>query len=348
MALFTQFSFLASGVRSLCWRGDELVDWVDGGRTFSLDGTAQAGNVHYAYRFDAAIASPNGRFAVIYERLGTKGLLLREGKILRELDRSFYYAEAYEYPITLFQEPGGQVLLAHCPREYNRIELEEAETGQALTASAERKPCDFFHSRLAASPNGKRLLSAGWVWQPWGAVTCFDIARGLADPHHFDRGENASTSRKQIFAEEDAACWLSDDIIAVSATDEPEGVDEDSDDKEAEPRFLPRGIGIYDLASGTCRRAFQLAEEAGTILAIGPGHVLSLYRHPKLIDLMTGEVLHVWTELHSGLQGSSIIWGLKGEAKPPPMAFDSVGKRFAIANDDTITVIVFDAALSAQ
>jgi hypothetical protein len=49
MALFTQFSFPAHGVRSHCWRGDELVDWVGGGRAFSLDGTTQAGNVHYAY-----------------------------------------------------------------------------------------------------------------------------------------------------------------------------------------------------------------------------------------------------------------------------------------------------------
>ena len=116
--------------------------------------------------------------------MGTKGLLLHNGKILRELNRSSYHANAYEYPVALFHEPGGRLLLAHCPEGYCRIELKEAETGRALTASADRKPSDVFHSRLAASPCGKRLLSAGWVWHPWGAVACFDIARALGRRLH--------------------------------------------------------------------------------------------------------------------------------------------------------------------
>jgi len=32
MALFKQSSFTAGSIRSLCWRGDELVDWVGGCR----------------------------------------------------------------------------------------------------------------------------------------------------------------------------------------------------------------------------------------------------------------------------------------------------------------------------
>ena len=165
MDLFTQSQFTARGIRSLSWRGDELVDWVGGGRAFALDGTERRATVSYAYHFDAVTVSSDGRFAVIYERQGTKGLLLDGGKILRELNRSFYQAEAYEYPVTLFHEPDGRLLLAHCPAAYNHIEIEEAESGKVLTACSERKPSDFFHSRLAASPNGKRLLSAGWVWR---------------------------------------------------------------------------------------------------------------------------------------------------------------------------------------
>ena len=30
-----------------------------------------------------------------------------------------------------------------------------------------------------------------------------------------------------------------------------------------------------------------------------------------------------------------------GDAKPPPMALDAAGRRFAIANGDTVTVIAF-------
>ena len=340
VTIFKEHTFPAAQVRSLCWRGDELVDWVGGGRSFDLEGAERPRHVNYAYRFDGAIASPDGRFAVIYEKLGTKGLLLDNGKIVRELDRSFYCANAYEFPVTLFNDASGRLLLAHCPRRYCGIELEEVETGRALTASEARKPTDFFHSRLSASPSGRRLLSAGWVWHPWNAVVCFDVEQGLIAPHQLDRGESLSP---QSGYEESSACWLDDDtlIIGSSADEENLGDEPGPDD---EPILRPKGLAIYDVAHRICKRAFQLREPAGTIFPIGRGHILSLYRHPKLIDLASGTVLHVWDGLDSGLQGGSIIWGLKENEKPPPTAFDAIGRRFAIANRDAITVIEFPIA----
>ena len=342
MAPFRQYSFSATGIRSLCWRGDELVDWVGGGRAFALDGQERGASTQYGDQFDAATATRDGRFAVIYERLGTKGLLLKDGQILREINRSYYHASVYEYPVALFHAPDGRLLLAHCPRSYCAVELEEAETGRPLTASAERKPCDFFHSRLAASPHGKRLLSAGWAWHPLGIVEFFDVARALADPRHLDRGARASPYSGYVcLAEEDSACWLDDDRIVVAASDEPEDPEEVREAAD-EARLRSCGIAVYDLASGRCQRTFQLPEPPGTILPIGQHHVLSLYRHPKLIDLSSAQVLHVWTELASGLQNSSIIWHLKDAAKPPPMGFDAVIGRLAIADRNRITVIEFD------
>jgi hypothetical protein len=140
-------------------------------------------------------------------------------------------------------------------------------------------------------------------------------------------------------AEESSACWLDDDRIAVAASAEPE---QDEIEGNVEPRLRPRGLTVYDLTNRTCLQAFQFDEPLGTILALGRRYVLSLYRHPKLVDLSTGIVVHVWTELQSGLQDGSIVWGLESEAKPPPMAFDSAGKRFAIVNRDAATVITFD------
>jgi hypothetical protein len=272
MAPFTQRSFKAAGVRSLCWRGDELVDWVGGGRAFALSGIERESSVHYAYRFDAATASPDGRFVAIYERLGTKGLLLHDGKLLRELDRSHYFADAYEYPVALFHEPGGRLLLAHCPRRYNCIELDEVVTGDSLTASAERSPSDFFHSRLAASPSGKRLLSAGWVWHPLGVVEHFDIARALEDPHHLDCGDPLPHSAGGCLAEVSSACWLGDDHVAVASSGESD--DRPNSHEDGQPGLRPRGLAVYDLANHTCIRAFRLDEPPGTILTIGTRHVL--------------------------------------------------------------------------
>jgi hypothetical protein len=146
-----QCSFPATGIGSLCWRGDDLIDWVGGGRALALDGTEQPASVGYAYRFDAATASRDGRFAVIYERLGTKGLVLKDGKILREIDRSFYHANAYEYPVALFHEPEGRLLLAHCPRGYNRIELEDG--GPPGSAPDKIRACYQSQDRQGARPH---------------------------------------------------------------------------------------------------------------------------------------------------------------------------------------------------
>ena len=82
-------------VKSLVWHGDALMDWAGGHARFELDGSFKGRSVSYSYRFDAACASPSGEFEVIYERLGTKGLVPHRGKILRAINRSFYHADDY-------------------------------------------------------------------------------------------------------------------------------------------------------------------------------------------------------------------------------------------------------------
>ncbi|CAL78921.1 hypothetical protein BRADO5233 [Bradyrhizobium sp. ORS 278] len=342
--LFTQTSFPAKNVASLCWRGDELIDWVSGGRAFALDGTERPSNVYYPYRFDAATSSPDGRFVVIYEKLGTKGLLFDNGRVLREINRSYYFAETYEFPLALFDDPDRRTLLAHCPKDYCRLDLEEAESGRLLTSVMERKPADFFHSRLAASPSGTRLLSAGWVWHPRDEVIWFDVAEALANPQHLDTPNVAHRPYNPYLAEESAACWLDDDRLIVAASAEPEMNEAAA---KAAPRLRPCGLAVYDVARQTCLRTVQLGEPAGTIFAVGDRHLLSLYRHPKLIDMSTGEIVHSWSALKTGLQISSII-NRDENAKPPPMAFDRNGLRFAVAEEESITVITFDrTALAA-
>src|SRR5580693_2480816 len=91
----------ATNVASLTWRGDTLVDWVSGGTVYSLDGRCKESRLSWGFPFNAARATSDGRFAVIYQRQGTKALLLHDGKILRELNRSYYHADAYEYPVCL-------------------------------------------------------------------------------------------------------------------------------------------------------------------------------------------------------------------------------------------------------
>jgi hypothetical protein len=239
--------------------------------------------VRYGYRFDAATASPDGRFAVIYERLGTKGLLLDDGQIVRELDRSFY---------------------------------------QTVRMAA---------SCLRIAP--KTITAFSWIWHPLDEVAWFDVAQALDDPRHLDRGGPLPHSFNPGLVQESSACWLDDDRIAVAASGDPEQEEVEDD---VGPRLYPRGLAVYDVVERTCLQAFQLDEPPGTILAIGGRHVLSLYRHPKLIDLAEGKIVHMWTELRSGLQEGSIMLNPDDLAKPPAMAFNAATKRFAIVNGDEI------------
>jgi hypothetical protein len=332
MTQFSEQRFEAKGICSLSWRDDELVDWVGGGRRFSLGGVEQRASVYYAYKFDAATSSPDGRFAVIYQRLGTKALLLEDGKLVRELNRSYYCADAYEYPVTLFNDAEGRLLLAHCPEKHCQIELEDARTDRALTPSHDRNPSDFFHSRLAANPSGTRLLSAGWVWHPWNAVVTFDVGTALKEPSVLDKG---TALEPHSGHEEGSACWLDDHTIVVAGTGDSEDGGKDDGDDPTE-NLTPRGLAVYDLTQSRCVRAFAMETTPGTMWAIDNNHVLSLFGHPKMIDLRDGHVVHEWHQLNSGSQLSSL-----SQSAPPPMAFDPSGKRFAIDNGDLVTVIRF-------
>ena len=121
-----EYRIAATDVKSLCWLDRRLVDWVGGGRVYSLDaGVQRTKHGDFAYRFDSALISPSCRFAVIYERLGTKGVLLEHGQIVREINRPYYYAHAYEYPVAFVRLGDGRELLAHCPDRYHRIDMED-------------------------------------------------------------------------------------------------------------------------------------------------------------------------------------------------------------------------------
>jgi len=72
--------------------------------------------------------------------------------LVREINRSYYHAEAYEYLVAFAKLKDGRDILIHCPVDYCRIDFEEVETGQLLTNHSGRKPSDFFHSRFEISP----------------------------------------------------------------------------------------------------------------------------------------------------------------------------------------------------
>src|SRR5262249_32850286 len=119
-------------VRSLIWAGDRLLDPVGGGASVGLDGSVTPRSVNWAYVFDRALASDDGQTTVLYTAPGTKGLVIGGRRRVREINRSFYHADVYEFPITVGRLHDGTEVLIHCPDGYNRLAIETLADGRRL------------------------------------------------------------------------------------------------------------------------------------------------------------------------------------------------------------------------
>ena len=75
---------------------------------------------------------------------------------------------------------------------------------------------DIFHGRLAASPNGRWLVSNGWVWQPWNVACVHDVERCLAEPPYLSTA-GLMLDLGPLEGEADAAV-LSGNRLIVSAS----------------------------------------------------------------------------------------------------------------------------------
>ena len=316
----------AAGVRSLRWDGETLVDDADGGARFDLDGTAHGRRIAEYFRFDRALVSPTGRFTVLLERYGTKAVLFEQGRVRREIDRSFYLANAYEYPLTFLLLPDGREAIAHCPREYCRIDIEVAATGQRLTDRADRKPLDIFHSRLALSPGGKWLGSAGWYWHPFDIAKVWSIEDVLADPRVLDQ----DGVRLGIDHEVESMLFLDDTRLLLAC-----GAD-NLDDVPTTP-----SLRLLELPSARSLAQVARPMPNGTLVPCDREHVLALYEHPRLVRLADGVVLREWPHLPTGRQRSSIGWlrGTRTLEAIPPFAKHPHAPMFAVAAADRITVV---------
>jgi hypothetical protein len=316
---------IKSPAKSLCWYGDGLVDWAIGGVLYQLNGKIEDSLTRRAYRFDAAVMSPSGRYAVIYERLGTKGLLLDHGQPVREVNRSYYHADTYEYPIVLFEHLDGRTLMAHCPDEYDRIQIDDVLTGERLTVATSGEHYDMFHSRLTVSPGGTRMLSAGWIWHPLDTVSTWHLDEVLADGRLLD---TPGPPDSEGIVDLCSATFIDDDRIVICS-----GVD----DWEV-ASFPPRSIGVYNLETLQLESVVNVEETVGTMMWLGDGLVVGFYESPKVFDLTTGKVVHRWPDISSGAQTSSIIHYLKDQ---PTVVCDPIGRRFAVTSESGIDVVLF-------
>lgn len=312
--------------QTINWKVDDLIDWADGGAIYSLDGKIASSNRGYGYSFDSAIQSENGVYAVIYDKLGTKGLLLKNGLRIREINRSMYHADAYEYPIA-FVEIEGEYSIIHCPEEYNRIEVENVETGTRLTSIKNREPDDCFHSRFRVNVANTILINAGWIWHPVGVIMIYNLEEALMDNSIFD----TSHIDDLINCEVSTAEFLTDDLVVIGSSSEEQFDDElDVNDKSI---LNPLQLGLFSISKNEFIKKVKVKNIPGTQVPIDENFTLDLFDYPKVIDLNTGEIVQEFKEVNSGKQDLAIV------GKVPPMAIDRVNRRVAIVNDNRIEIL---------
>ena len=318
-------------LQTLSWLKDNLIDWASAGTKYTLNGQKeQIAKYHFAYSFDAAITSDDGVYAFLYKKLGTKGLLLKNGKELREINRSYYQAEVYEYPASFLKASDGNTYLVHCPIRYCQLDFENVETGEIPTNTLQRNPGDIFHSRLEISPDNKYLISKAWVWHPWDIIELFNIEACFANPSLLDKGLSIPNNSSEICS---ASFIDNESILVCSSQEEP------LDDELDEP-IPPKHIAIWNFKENSVSKAIRVNGVFGHLIAIDRQYCWDLYKYPKIINIETGEIEDKIEDIDSGQQTSSIIHHISENI--PLLAYSRVLQKLACVNNDCIEILYFE------
>ena len=310
--------------RSIYWQDNSLIDWIEGGRKITLAGKEERGSFFLEYDFDSVKVLHHSAIVVIYKKLGAKGVILKEGKLLREINRSYYFANHYEYPVALLHLPTHEPAIIHCPDEYCSLEIELIDTGERLTPN--RKPRDIFYSRLDA--NDTYVLSAGWIWHPFDILTVYRIDDLLKGDHLKEESNLTPGFESEITS----ARFSGEHKIIVSTSKE----NELPRTKEAIDFIQSGSIGIYDLKSKYVIKQIRPKAEFGNVVPINEDYVWDLYNYPKVINLNTGEVEEQFEDLKTGKQNSSVI---SKDDEIKSIAIDKEKNRIAIITDTGIEVL---------
>jgi hypothetical protein len=268
----------ANSIKTICWQGNSIVDWASGIR-YELDGTKKHFGYHYTYNFDSAINSNDGVYVLIYQKLGTKGLLLKNGEIVKEINRSYYCANAYEFP-AVFVTLENITYLIHCPVSYNQLDFENVETGEIITNIHGRDLKDRFYSRLEVSPDSTYLMSKGWVWHPLDEILVFEIAKCINNPRLLDEPQLYPNVGVEICT----ASFIDDETVIIGSSDEIFN----EDNIEYLP---PKHIALWDLKTNKILIPIRTKENIANLYAIDSSQAWDLFCFPKIVNIVTGEII---------------------------------------------------------
>lgn len=190
-------------------------------------------------------ATSDGRFAAVVNDYGTFGEVigLRSGRSTMVLDNHGYHQDTVPFSLAFTERDGRHVVIHRTG--WNRLDASDAGTGVLLTARGTTELrhggdppehyLDYFHGELYVSPDGRRVLDDGWIWQPMGVPVVWDLDKWLGGDVW--ESEDGASMRSLCGRDEwdRPAVWLDADRVAIG------GLGEDAGD-------MRPGVRIFDTA----------------------------------------------------------------------------------------------------
>ncbi len=201
-------------------------------------------------------ASHDGAFVAVVSDLGTQGQVIntQTGERTLLLDGGDYHPDTVPFS-ACFLRWNERDLLVH-RTDWNRLDVSDPATGVCLT-DRQMEPrnadgdwplhhLDYFHGALFPSPNGKRLLDDGWVWQPLSMPRIWSVGAWLSsNPWESEDGTSViDVCQRDMWTI--PVCWISDDRLAFWGTLE-------WDDDEGENVRKGPGVQLVQLMDTTAR-----------------------------------------------------------------------------------------------
>lgn len=150
----------------------------------------------------------------------------------------------------------------------------------------------------------------------------------LSRPESLD--EHTPLADFPLNGEVEAACRLDNDRIVISTTPE-QALDGPEGDE-----LQPNGLGVWSIQERRWVSRCTPRHRVGTMHELD-GQVLALFGYPKLLDPSSGRVVDEWPDIDTGRQDSSIR--SQDGTQVPPVAVDSHGRRFAVANGSDVVIV---------
>jgi hypothetical protein len=170
--------------------------------------------------------TPDGKFVAVANTGGNHGVVLNlvSGQQTMRLKRDGYHSNVSPFPLAFFSS-NGKSLLIH-GTEWNRLDISDPATGTLLTPrktltyhSSKQPPphyLDYFHGRLAVSPNSEWVADDGWVWHPVGSLTSWRLSRWLSEnPWESEDGPSKRELCWRYYFWGGPFCWVGDQTLAI-------------------------------------------------------------------------------------------------------------------------------------